>query len=918
MHWLIPALVMLPVLWALLPGGLPDSADGMVHFTRITEIVASWRDGILIPRWSLNLGFGYGVPVFIFGPPLAYWLGALYNIAGFGPEAAYKAMLVTVLALGTTGSYRLGQALFGVWAGAVAATAYLYAPNQLFTLFVQGNAPQLLAWSCMAWALWATVQLFHTQQLRRQRVFALALALAVSGTLISHNVVTLILVPTIGALALTLWVGTRAHRALALTVAGGALGGLLSAWFVLPALLETVYASTDAIFAFDYGAHFVPLSELLAWPPRLDAGAINPYIPRTLGLPHVIVAGVGALQLMGAAVVRAAPGMPASLATFWGRARQRPAEMPALPALDQRVVWATAIFMTGYALVCGWMATRWSAPLWEVIPLLEFLQFPARWIGFAGFALAWLAAAGIALWPRRIQPYGAAALCLALIGTALVNLYPDKTPVGTRAMSPYDVVRYELRSGAIGTTSYGEFNPRWAPRPLPPSPMVEDYMARRPVDRLKGMLPVGASHTILNVNAHRQQYAVTLTQPATITVNLLYFPGWRATVNGAPVPLAPQASTGLITVALPAGESELDLVFGPTPLRRAAGIVSVAAWVVLLAAAGALLMRAPDPSPPPQATPAFTYFTANTHPAQLAPLAVAILLALALQIGGEPWFELRSAPDQALTAPVPRHEDVGAQFRLLGQNAMPDTVRAGATLPIVAYWRALDDTDTNYAVVLRVVDVAEGQVLVEAEQRHPNNIPTSGWATGLYVRNEWQLTIPAAALPIQYAVHTGFRDPSSGALLPTTAGDTVELGRLWVTPRQPPQPPADGPRAHFGTNIELVGVRTARGSITFYWRATTPIAEAYSIFVHLLDENGAMVGQADGLPYGNRYPTWAWRPGQIIEDRRDLVAAGFDPARLHTVAVGIYVPATETRLTARAEDGAPLAHDALMIPWAKE
>ena len=52
-------------------------------------------------------------------------------------------------------------------------------------------------------------------------------------------------------------------------------------------------------------------------------------------------------------------------------------------------------------------------------------------------------------------------------------------------------------------------------------------MASRPVDRLKGVLPPGVSHRILQVNAQRQSYEITLTSPATISVNVLYFPGWR-------------------------------------------------------------------------------------------------------------------------------------------------------------------------------------------------------------------------------------------------------------------------------------------------------------------------------------------------------------------------------------------------------
>lgn len=887
LHLLIPLLILLPVLWALLPGGLPNSADGMVHFTRITEIVSSWRDGILIPRWSLNLGFGYGIPVFIFGPPLSYWIGAAYNILGLGPEAAYKAMLVTVLVIGATGSYRLGEALLGVWAGVVAAVAFVYAPNQLFTLFVQGNAPQLLAWSLMAWALWATIEIFRASTQRQRLIYALALAFTVSGTLISHNVVTLILVPTVAGLGLCLWVATRDHRALAFAAGGGLLGGMMSAWFVVPALLETVYASTDAIAATDYRAHFVPLFELLAWPTRLDAGAINPYIPRTLGMPQVIVALVGLLLLVGWLVIR----------------RREP------------VVWAVAIFMTLYALFCGWMTTRWSVALWEHLPLLEYLQFPARWIGFGGFALAWLAAVGVGVAPRRVQPWVAATASLFLLLPALVYLYPDKTPVGTRIMSPYYVVRYEVRSGAIGTTSYGEFNPRWAPRPLPQSPMVEDYMERRPVDRLKGVLPEGASHTILEVTAHRQRYAITLPAPATISINLLYFPGWRATVNGSPVEIWPQEGTGLITVDLPAGENILDLTFGPTPLRRAMGLISTAAWIGLGILVVMVQMRRPGTQ---ERTPLVEHISSPQEMGRgMALTGAAVAVTLALQVVGAEWFQLFSPPDQALVATIQRHDDVGELFRLLGQEPLPTTVRAGATLPVVAYWRALDDMDDNYRVSLQVVEVANGQPLVQMVQPHPNNIPTSGWATGLYVRNEWQVTIPQDALPVQYALGIGFLHPKTGEMLPTAQGTTVELGRFWVLPSQAPKPP-NGPRAHFGDIIELLGAATDGEALTLYWRANAPVTGEYTIFVHLLDASGAMLGQLDGLPFDNRYPVWAWQPTQVIEDRRAVSAAGIDPEAISHIAVGIYDPIANQRLAASDEAGLPLQDNALMIPWHKE
>ncbi len=820
-HLLIPLLLLLPVLWALLPGGLPNSADGMVHFVRMTEIVSSWRDGVILPRWSLNLGFGYGIPVFIYGPPLSYWLGALYHVMGLGPEAAYKAMLVTALLIGASGAYRLGHLLLGVWAGAVAAAAFVYAPTQLFTLFVQGNAPQLLAWSFLSWALWATLQIFRSQCQKHQLEGAVLLGVAVAGTLISHNLVALILVPTVACLAMIVWLATRRHRALWITAGGGVLGLLLSAWFAVPALLETSYASTDAIAASDYRTRFVPLLELLAWSMRLDAGAINPYIPRTLGLPQIAVALVGLLLLVGWALVRHTPIV----------------EEDADRRLDSRIFWATAIFMTLYAAFCVLMATRASAPMWAMMPLLDFFQFPARWNGFAVFGLAWLAGAAVGLTTRRLQPILTAVICLFLIGSALVYLYPDKTPPGTHVMSPYEVVHYEVKSGAIGTTSYGEFNPRWAPRPLPRSPMVDDYMERRPVDRLKGMLPEGASHHILAVTAHRQLYQITLPTAATISLNLLYYPGWTAKVNQTPVEIWPQEGTGLITLDLAAGENRLDLNFGPTPLRRRMGLISSIAWIALfLAIIISKAVHSSSRSVQPHST--------GQGGLALVTIGTVVSAILLVQVVGADRFQLHSPPDQALVAPIARHDDIGKRFRLLGQNQLPTTVHAGATLPVVVYWRSLVEMDENYSVALRLEDISSGQILVEAQQAHPNDLPTSGWATGLYVRNEWQVEIPANALPMQYVLRIGFRNHETGEMLAAGAGTTVELGRLWVETQDEPQLP-NGPHVRFGAALELLGARTEDTELTLYWRAKRKCQRGYS---HLYSLAGCKwaIGRADG------------------------------------------------------------------------
>jgi hypothetical protein len=431
-------------------------------------------------------------------------------------------------------------------------------------------------------------------------------------------------------------------------------------------------------------------------------------------------------------------------------------------------------------------------------------------------------------------------------------------------------------------------------------------LAQTPVDRLAGNLPPGATHEMLEITAHRQHYLLHLPAPATVTLALHEFPGWRATVNSAPAPIRAQAETGLITLDLPAGDVDLLLTFGPTPLRQAMQRLSALAWVGL--GVGVVLMglrRRKFAQRDPGAAAGWGV---------VLPVAGVVLAVWGMQLWGGRIFQLHSSPDQALPAALPLQVDFGTQVRLLGLDPLPETVRAGDTLDVVAYWRALDDSDENYSVVLHLVDLADGVAVATLRQLHPSDIPTSGWATGLYVRNALSLPLPTDLLPVQYGVRVGIYDAAQARYLPTAQGDLWEAGRVWVLPHQRPEPPA-GPQARFGEALHLLGVEQSPAALTLYWRSDAPLPAGLSIFVHLLDADGQLIGQLDGVPYAGRYALDAWRPGQVIEDRRDLADAGIDPAQVSTVAVGVYSVADGVRLPALDAGGARLTDDALRLPW---
>ncbi|MBO9361420.1 MAG: hypothetical protein J7452_04385 [Thermoflexus sp.] len=80
------------------------------------------------------------------------------------------------------------------------------------------------------------------------------------------------------------------------------------------------------------------------------------------------------------------------------------------------------------------------------------------------------------------------------------------------------------------------------------------------------------------------------------------------------------------------------------------------------------------------------------------------------------------------------------------------------------------------------------------------------------------------------------------------------------------------PTPRFDERIALRGWRIDReaGELILAWEALAPPERRWHVFVHLLDEKGGLLGQADGPMAGGLAPTDAWRTGDWVIDRRPL------------------------------------------------
>ncbi len=91
--------------------------------------------------------------------------------------------------------------------------------------------------------------------------------------------------------------------------------------------------------------------------------------------------------------------------------------------------------------------------------------------------------------------------------------------------------------------------------------------------------------------------------------------------------------------------------------------------------------------------------------------------------------------------------------------------------------------------------------------------------------------------------------------------------------------------------------------IAYQWRSPVPIKDSFKVFTHIVDDEGSLVTQHDGVPADGLFPMTIWQPGEMILDRFALVIPEDAAPGTYEVRVGLYQPVSFIRLQV-AGDGA--------------
>jgi 6-pyruvoyl-tetrahydropterin synthase related domain len=825
------------------------SYDGPLHLFRVFALDLTLHQGVVYPRWLIDLAYGYGYPIFDYYPPFAAYAAETVHLLGLGFAEALKATFIAIIALSLTGAYALGTELFAGERysraiGILTSVAYVFFPYFMVGIYSRGALAEAFAVALLPWMVWS----LHRALVRRTPGSILPVALMSGILFVTHSLTAVIAAPFFAAytaLELLRLPSEMRIKALSLAAASAVLGLCVAAFYWLPFLAELPLVKMGAgmdILSDIFESNFLSLSALVQ--PSFFYEYGGPPVP--LGLTAT---SIGALVLGGAVCAGK-------------RLRTR----------------GTILFFGAVGLIGALAVTEPARDLWLALPLSSMIQSVWRVellvnlgiavvIGSMPLVLSKFVPLDKASLPlsnshSQLVPLGAAALTsIILVWAAMGKLAPAQIVLPRNSFDLAHLARFEVSGASPGTTTFGEY--------MPVTATAANLLTYRAPNSTKLSSPLPETSLV----RHRGEdwtFTVSASAPISILLHVFYFPDWNATIDGNPARVYSSTPLGLLTVDVPAGHHEVSLYAGSTGARLIGILLSATAILIVLALTAYGIWR-------------------RESEAWMALLVVCMLSVV---------FLLPAAT--ALTAsPLPldsRRVGVSDGFDLIGLSVEEAGLEAGkwqVTRPVErlhlqVYWQVKTAGLTGGPITWRLTDDSGRVWAQRAQFPRYGTAPQQSWASNELVQDAYDLPLTSGIPKGVYNLQV-YADSQRNFV--TAAQIEFEAASPAVLDAQPQ--PQHAVSALLGNQIRLLGCDSPASAspgepydITLFWQAERDVFEDYTASVQLLGPDGKLAAQHDSITGEGLEPTSLWIPGEpVVERRRIDLPRGLKPGMYTLIAL---------------------------------
>jgi hypothetical protein len=538
--------------WLFKPGYFIMHDD--LQMMRQLQMEKCFQDRQIPCRWVLDMGYGYGYPLFNFYPPLPYYIGQVFRWMGFSFVWTAKLLFSLQFFLSGIAMFVLATNIWGVLGGLLSAVFYIWAPYHSVDVFVRGAMNEAWAFVWFPLIFWASKKLIGEEKFK----YLVWLAFSYSMLLLTHGIMAMVFTPFL-LLWIIYWILVerkffwRKVDLLGKFVLSGLWSLGLSAFFVFPMLLEKKFTHIETMFSgyYDWRAHFASLRQLFL-------SRFWGWGPSVWGTEDQMSFSVGHIHwMLGAVVV---------LLTMTGLYRQLKRK-----EVNFYFVLPLGIFTIGVFYV--FLAHQRSTFIWQTIKPLQLAQFPWRLLAVAAFSFSLLAGGFTSFIKQKGWIFALLVLVIAF----------DWRYFRPKSIGPLsDAEKFSGKAWEIQqTASIYDYLPKSA------------FSAPTHPPDFKWKFSGAATDVRVRKGSDWFEWRGKVTRGGELKIPIFYFPGWQAWLNRGNRLAISHSNDGLMKVLiLDDNQNERNnrkqsvvvyFRFADTPVRSWANLFSLVSWWLLLA-----------------------------------------------------------------------------------------------------------------------------------------------------------------------------------------------------------------------------------------------------------------------------------------------------------------------------------------------